>query len=141
MDGLSDAELKGLIKHEVMHNACGHPWRKGARNHKKFNVAADYAINPIILDSGDKLPQGALIAPQFKGKSAEWIYDRLPDNQDDDGAGFGFEQALNTVKEEVKKYVDTKEDNGVNKADKCRKRKATKRARRKVGKQCSKRKS
>ena len=76
--GLSDAALQGLICHEVMHAACGHPWRRGARDHKRFNVACDYAINPLIVAAGMQLPADVLLDPQYSGHYAEWIYDRLP---------------------------------------------------------------
>ena len=38
--GLSDGEIAFLIAHEVMHCALGHLWRRGSRNHEKFNIAA-----------------------------------------------------------------------------------------------------
>jgi len=78
VDTLSQDELIGLIAHEVMHCACGHPWRREAREQRQWNVAADYAINHVITEAGLKLPQGGLIDPQYAGKSAEWIYARLP---------------------------------------------------------------
>ena len=80
---LSHAELIGLIEHEVMHCAAGHPWRRGGRDHRRFNEAADRAINPILRDAGVKLPEGGLfeLDPSHHGKSAEWIYDRLPPAQ------------------------------------------------------------
>ena len=85
---LSQDELICLIAHEVMHCACGHPWRESGRQHGRWNEAADYAVNPILVDAGLKLPQGGLIDPAYHGKSAEWIYDRLP-NKPDDGSGSG----------------------------------------------------
>src|SRR5437868_6691058 len=45
---LSHAQRVGLIAHEVMHCAAGHPMRLGARDHDTFNRAADFAINPLI---------------------------------------------------------------------------------------------
>ena len=83
--GLSQDTLIALIAHEVMHCACGHPWRESGRQHKRWNVACDYAINPILVDAGMTLPAGALNNPDYHGKSAEWIYDRLPTS--DDGSG------------------------------------------------------
>ncbi len=56
---------------------------------KKFNVACDHAINPIIVEAGMKLPNGALLDAQYKGKNAEWIFDRLPDSDEDDEDGCG----------------------------------------------------
>lgn len=80
--GLTDAQLQGLIAHEVMHCACGHPWRRDAREMKRWNIAADYAINAILTDAKFELPDGALLDSQYAGKHAEWIYDRLPPSQD-----------------------------------------------------------
>ena len=45
VESLTHAELTGLIAHEVMHCAMGHPWRRDARDPKQFNVACDLAIN------------------------------------------------------------------------------------------------
>lgn len=78
VEGLTHAEILGLIAHEVMHCACGHPWRRDNRDPKKWNIAADYAINAILVDAGFQLPEGGLLDSQWDGKSAEWIFDRLP---------------------------------------------------------------
>ena len=78
---LSQAELVGGVGHEVMHCAMGHPWRRGGREMRRWNEACDLALNPILQRAGFTLPKGALIDPQFDGKSAEWVHDRLP-NQD-----------------------------------------------------------
>jgi len=84
VSSLSHGELMGLVAHEVLHCACGHPWRKGQRDHGQWNKACDYAINDVLVDAGFILPDGALLSPAFAGKSAEWIYDRLPNSGDND---------------------------------------------------------
>ncbi len=85
--GLGHSEIKALIAHEVMHCAAGHPWRRDARNMKRWNVACDYAINGDLTTSGYTLPTcGLMPDAQQDGKSAEWIFARLPVGQDgDDG--------------------------------------------------------
>jgi predicted metal-dependent peptidase len=85
---LTHDEVVGVIAHEVMHCANGHMWRRDGREQRKFNVAADLAINPVLREAGFRLPQGALLEQQYLGKSAEWIYARLPD-QPQGGAGKG----------------------------------------------------
>ena len=75
---LSVEQVKGLLAHEVMHVACCHHTRKGPRDHSRWNVAADYAINLILKESGFQLPEGGLLDPQYKGLSAEEIYKKLP---------------------------------------------------------------
>lgn len=81
VENLTHGQLVGLIAHEVMHCACGHPWRRDDRDAKRWNVAADHAINPILVKSGFKLPEGALLDPAYDGKNAEWIYARQPEPQ------------------------------------------------------------
>lgn len=78
IEKLTPKQLIGLIAHEVMHCACGHPWRRDSRDPIGWNVAADFAINDLITKAGMELPKGCLIDNQFEGKWAEWIYDRLP---------------------------------------------------------------
>lgn len=85
VDTLSSGELKGLIAHEVMHLALGHHARVGNRNHKLFNIAADFAENQMLVDDSMILPPGALIDPQYKGLNAEQIYERLRDECKNNG--------------------------------------------------------
>lgn len=80
VDSLSLAETEGVLAHEVLHCANGHPWRESGRQHGKWNMACDYAINPIVLDSKMQLPKDALLNPAYKGLSAEAVYPNLPDS-------------------------------------------------------------
>ena len=73
--GLSHDEIVGLIGHEVEHVALGHPWRRGGRDQKDWNVACDKAINHDLREAGFKLPPDAYYSEgEEQGKSAEWIY-------------------------------------------------------------------
>ncbi|NLW18877.1 MAG: metallopeptidase domain containing protein [Candidatus Cloacimonetes bacterium] len=74
-------ELKALIAHEVLHIALGHAFRKDGRDHFKWNVACDHAVNWILRDEGYTLPDGALLDTSYLGKSAEEIYVLLPDKE------------------------------------------------------------
>jgi predicted metal-dependent peptidase len=91
---LDEAEIRGVLVHEVLHNALGHPWRKGDRDHTKCNMAMDYAINLEIDDyihSGARLalPKGALLDQKYRGMSWEQIYAQLPDPPKGDKGGGG----------------------------------------------------
>ena len=92
-DSKSLEELKGIMEHEVLHVANEHHLRRGSREHKKWNIACDYAINDILRDSGAKLPNDAFY-PDIKGKSAEWYYGNMP-MQDDKQNGQGNGQGEN----------------------------------------------
>lgn len=79
VDSLSLEETKGVIAHEVMHVACAHHARRGSRDLEKWNIAGDYAINPMLTDAGFRLPEGGLNDPAFRDMSAEEIYTKIPD--------------------------------------------------------------
>src|SRR4029077_17910888 len=74
---MTHAKRVGLIAHEVMHCAAGHPMRLGGRDFEDFNIAADYAVNQIILKAGLELPDDRLYDAQFEGLSAEEIYPKV----------------------------------------------------------------
>lgn len=76
----SVSELMGVLCHEVMHVAYLHGLRKGARDHKIWNAACDFAINPIVLDAGMMLPAGGLYDDKYRNMSAPEIYEDLLKN-------------------------------------------------------------
>lgn len=69
-----------LLAHEAWHVALMHTLRLGNRNPEKWNAACDYAINIMLKDMGYHFdPNLGLIDDQYRGMSAEQIYDKLPD--------------------------------------------------------------
>tara|TARA_Y100001938_G_scaffold110403_1_gene150922 strand:- start:7 stop:1131 length:1125 start_codon:yes stop_codon:yes gene_type:complete len=101
VDTIDQEQTVGTIAHEVLHIILKHPLRRGNRDLLLWNIATDFAINQILVDAGFKLPEGVLIDPQYKGLTAEAIYDRLPED--------AKEQYGNAVIGEVK---DAKKDDG-----------------------------
>jgi predicted metal-dependent peptidase len=79
---LQPAELEAVLAHEVLHCALGHHCRRGQRDPRLWNEAADLAINPMLVANGFSLPAGALIDPAFDNLSAEEIYARLAQRKD-----------------------------------------------------------
>jgi predicted metal-dependent peptidase len=80
---LTDAELRFVVAHEVLHPALNFWGRLGNRDPMRFNYAHDLAINALLAQYADSLP-GLLVAPEgtawdptFGGWSAEEIYDFL----------------------------------------------------------------
>jgi len=74
VDTLNAATLAGVLAHEVMHPALQHHTRRAKRDPRRWNEACDYAINPLLLDTGLSLPDNVLVDPRFRGMSAEQIY-------------------------------------------------------------------
>ena len=84
VDQHTDKQIVGVVAHEVLHVAFKHMLRRDERDPERWNIACDHAINHILLDGGFELPDGGLHDDQYKGMSAERIYDQLgsdPDQQ------------------------------------------------------------
>jgi len=81
VETLSAAEIAGTLAHEVMHPALQHHTRRGGRTPRRWNMACDYAINPMLVDAGLTLPKGVLLDNRFRGMSAEQIYNLLEEEE------------------------------------------------------------
>lgn len=86
VDTLNAAELAGVLAHEVMHPALQHHTRRGDRSPTRWNMACDYAINPILLDAGLTLPKDVLVDNRFRGMSAERIYNLIEEDEKQEGS-------------------------------------------------------
>ena len=86
VETLSAAEIAGTLAHEVMHPALQHHTRRGGRNPRRWNMACDYAINPLLLDAGLTLPKDVLIDDRFRGMSAERIYNLIEEEENQEGS-------------------------------------------------------
>jgi predicted metal-dependent peptidase len=71
----------GTLEHEVMHPALQHHTRRNGRDPSRWNMACDYAINPILVDAGLTLPEGVLLEDRFRGMSAERSYNQLEEEE------------------------------------------------------------
>jgi len=98
VDGLTlDNTIFGLC-HEVGHVMFCHPYRRKHRNPKRWNVAGDLIINDLLVaENIGVMPVGCLLNPQLVaqgGGTTDGVYDLLPDDEDDDGAGghSGFDE-------------------------------------------------
>jgi predicted metal-dependent peptidase len=71
-------ELVAVCAHEVGHIILWHLPRRHGRQHQRWNIAADYAVNDLLSKEGFILPNGCLINPKYADKSVETIYNELP---------------------------------------------------------------
>jgi predicted metal-dependent peptidase len=84
VQGLSAQELLGVVAHEVLHNALNHHARRGHRDQRRWNIACDLAVNPLLLQAAFTLPASRLLPGEGKyqglpsGASAEEYYELLP---------------------------------------------------------------
>ena len=93
VETLTAATLAGTLAHEVMHPALHHHLRRSGRDPKKWNIACDYAINPLLVDAGLKLPEGVLLENRFRGMSAEQIFNLLESEEHTDPDSGNDQQA------------------------------------------------
>ena len=84
--GLSPDELVGVLSHEVMHNALAHATRQGTRDPRRWNIACDLAVNPLLTQAGFTLPKCRLMPGEGRyahlvpGKSADEYYAALQES-------------------------------------------------------------
>jgi predicted metal-dependent peptidase len=96
---LSLAETQFVLAHEALHCALSHFARRQHRIKHKWDLACDFAINPLLVDDGLKPPPNALLVAAYRGMTAEEIYPLIEDNDqsktldehvyDSDGEGGG----------------------------------------------------
>jgi predicted metal-dependent peptidase len=58
VDEITDAQLIGVITHELLHLALLHLVRGGRRQHLMWNISTDLCCNSILLKNGYELPKG-----------------------------------------------------------------------------------
>lgn len=78
---LSVDEIKGVLIHEIMHSVFFHLTRLNGKHKGYWNMAGDYAINPIIKKEGFVLPESHLDEQRFHSMSADEIYRILIEEQ------------------------------------------------------------
>ena len=75
---LNEEECRFVMAHEFLHAALRHDVRHEWRDSYLWNVACDFVINGWLTEMGlGERPEGLLYDEQFKGLSAETIYDRI----------------------------------------------------------------
>ena len=81
LKSLKSSEQNALMLHEVLHMALLHVSRRQSRNPHIWNIAADIVVNDLIIrNTKFKLPNGAIIEPEYADKSVEHIYEVLLKN-------------------------------------------------------------
>jgi predicted metal-dependent peptidase len=78
MLGLTPEERRFVLAHEIWHCALGHLARRGGREALRWNVAADHEVNALLAEEGFAVPDDCVLIRQWRGRSAEEVYDLLP---------------------------------------------------------------
>lgn len=79
---LSLAQTQFMLAHEALHCALSHFARRGHRIIHRWDLACDFAINPLLVEEGLPPPPNAVVMDEYKGMTAEEIYPLLDDNDE-----------------------------------------------------------
>ena len=71
---LDISETEFMLAHEALHCGLAHFARRENRTRWRWDIACDYAINPILIEEGLTPPFGSLYDRHFAGMTAEEIY-------------------------------------------------------------------
>ncbi len=81
---LSLDQTQFVLAHEALHCALSHFARRQHRVQHRWDLACDFAVNPLLVDDGLSPPPNAVIIGQYQGMTAEEIYPLLDDNDQTD---------------------------------------------------------
>ena len=87
---LAPAELDGLLLHEVLHAALSHVGRRGPRDKKHWNRAADLIVNGMVAQAGLPVAEGTARDDHLETLSVEEVYaalERTEEEQQGEGEG------------------------------------------------------
>lgn len=83
IDALDQEQTQFALSHEALHCALSHFHRRGHRVKLRWDMACDYAVNPLLINDGLKPTPDALHLREYEGMTAEEIYPCLEDNEND----------------------------------------------------------
>lgn len=119
VETMTDEETRFVICHEILHNVMGHQTRRGMRNNKIWNYAADYEINPMLVEEGLISLNGKKLVfksgfegcydEKYIGMAAEEIYDLIKNDIKQDMKKQLKKQMAPPRNPEVGDYVRTKD--------------------------------
>jgi len=72
-----------VLAHEALHCGLSHFARRQHRDKHRWDLACDFAINPLLINDGLKPPPGALYDESFEGMTAEEIYPSIKENSEE----------------------------------------------------------
>lgn len=85
---LGKREVEFVVAHEVLHCIYDHMERRGGRDPRLWNCAADYVINLELVDAGFRMPKDAngenigLLDERFRDMTTNQVYDIIKEESD-----------------------------------------------------------
>jgi predicted metal-dependent peptidase len=82
IEQLTPRQTQFMLAHEALHCALIHFARRGHRIKHRWDLACDFAINPLLIEDGLTPPPDSLWMDQFKGMTAEEIYPLIEEHEE-----------------------------------------------------------
>jgi len=83
IEALSIEHTQFMLAHDALHCALLHFSRRQSRDRHRWDVACDFAVNPLLINDGLDPAPGALFLHEFDGLTAEEIYPLIDDSNDE----------------------------------------------------------
>jgi predicted metal-dependent peptidase len=83
VEGMPLEHLQFVLAHEAMHCALSHFARRQHRIRQRWDLACDFAVNPLLVDEGLRPPPEALVLDEYRGMTAEEIYPCIDERDDE----------------------------------------------------------
>jgi predicted metal-dependent peptidase len=84
INALSFEQTKFILAHEALHCALSHFARREHRNKHRWDLACDFAVNPLLVADGLVPAPDTLLLDAYKDMTAEEIYPCIHENSDDE---------------------------------------------------------
>ena len=84
IESLSLDQTQFILAHEALHCALSHFSRRQHRIKHRWDLACDFAINPLLIKDGLSAPDNALFMKDFEGMTAEEIYPYMDEFEDEE---------------------------------------------------------
>ncbi len=82
IEALSLEQTQFVLAHEALHCALSHFARRRHREKQRWDLACDFAVNPLLIQDGLSPPPNALYLEAYEGMTAEEIYPLIEENTD-----------------------------------------------------------
>jgi len=82
IEALSLDQTQFMLAHDALHCALLHFARRQHRERHRWDIACDFAVNPLLISDGLRPPPDALYLNEFEGMTAEEIYPLIDDQLD-----------------------------------------------------------
>ena len=109
VESLDIQETQFVLAKQALHCALSHFSRRHHRIRQRWQLACDYAVNPLLIHDGLRPPPGNPVDENFEGMTAEEIYRCIDEFDDEDSE---FENQSNNLGDEGNSDPQQREQNG-----------------------------